>query len=831
MATRIATADGLFSAAATWGVVETTSLLDDETGTFAVATAATWSQGQNFTPGVVTIDGLAVKIATRAASPSGTMSVRIYNVTGAAAVAGTTVTINVSDILSTTLLHNGWMFFKFAAPVALAAATNYRVEAQTSSATQVNLYRNSTGSNMARMLRTTTTGAPAAGDNLFVLGEWTAAATKTNRSVTMDSTAATDYGGASTTLASFGISNGGTLTYGSTAATNYVLRVSGLVDIWIGGTLNMGTVATPIPRDSTAVLELDCAADDDFAVRCWGTWISQGLSRTSGKNVVGCLLSADEAIAQTVLSVNTDTGWLNGDDIAIASTTRTQTQTEARTLSGAATATEVTVSLGLTNAHSGTSPYQAEVILLTRNVRVRAVNSSFMMGVKIGPTGTTDWDWTDFQYIGANSGTKGQGVEFESTAAQTIEYCGFREAEDNGVWNDSVTVTLNHCTFYRCANVTGYQIYTVGGTTTIANCWIVGNSASAQDACATQGVSTIPISNTRFAGCGYGVYSISETTYSLTDVVIHCCATALYLGQVKSAVCTNVDLIRCSANGLDLRNGGGEHVFTNVRVIGNATQGVVISNSRVNLSFLNCTFAGDSSFAQPYGINLVTGNAFYRIVFKNCTFGVVAGTFVAHSLADFDASSGPQVHDLTFINCALASATEFSAAFLGSSVQTLMSRSSVLRFQRKEGTTQNHYIQYISLGTVTYETTTFRTASPSEKLTPGAALSNPTPAVRLRSSVKRIAVASGQSATISVYVRKDGSYGGSAPRLVLLANPALGIDNDTVLDTMTGGSGSWEQLTGTSSPVAEEDGVLECYVDCDGSAGNVFVDDWSASVA
>jgi hypothetical protein len=64
---------------------------------------------------------------------------------------------------------------------------------------------------------------------------------------------------------------------------------------------------------------------------------------------------------------------------------------------------------------------------------------------------------------------------------------------------------------------------------------------------------------------------------------------------------------------------------------------------------------------------------------------------------------------------------------------------------------------------------------------------------------------------------------------VLLANPALGIDDDTVLDTLSIGSGTWELLSGQMALVAEEAGAVQAVVECDGSAGAVYVDDWSAA--
>ena len=138
----------------------------------------------------------------------------------------------------------------------------------------------------------------------------------------------------------------------------------------------------------------------------------QGLSRTSGKDVVSCLLNTDEAAGQTTLGVDTDTGWLSGDEIGIAPTGSTYSEYEKRTLNANAGASSLSVSAGLTYSHLGTAPKQAEVVLLTRYVVIRSTNSARMFYVGIpAPSGnvTFDADWVQFQYCG-NTGTNIRGI-------------------------------------------------------------------------------------------------------------------------------------------------------------------------------------------------------------------------------------------------------------------------------------------------------------------------------------------------------------------------------------------------------------------------------------
>jgi hypothetical protein len=149
--------------------------------------------------------------------------------------------------------------------------------------------------------------------------------------------------------------------------------------------------------------------------------------------------------------------------------------------------------------------------------------------------------------------------------------------------------------------------------------------------------------------------------------------------------------------------------------------------------------------------------------------------------------------------------------------------------QKHDQTAGNHktWRQY---GTITIDTTAglYRTSSPSERLTPNSASG------KLKSAVKRAAVANGGAITASVYVREsvvgDGTdYNGNRARLIVKANPAAGIAADTVLATATVSSeGAFELLSGTTAAVTD-DAVLEVYVDCDGTTGWVNVDDWSVA--
>ena len=130
--------------------------------------------------------------------------------------------------------------------------------------------------------------------------------------------------------------------------------------------------------------------------------------------------------------------------------------------------------------------------------------------------------------------------------------------------------------------------------------------------------------------------------------------------------------------------------------------------------------------------------------------------------------------------------------------------------------------RHFGYGQIDYETTTIGDASPSMKMTPEAALRE------FSSQPMACLVQSGKQITFTAKVRKSAAYNGvMAPRLLLRANGSVGIAVDVVLASLTAAADVWETLTGQSA-AATADGVLEVVVQCQGTAGAVYVDDFTA---
>lgn len=844
MAVLASRATGNFLTNATWGLVDAVSLLDSEVGNTVVATAPAWGSSSAFTPGAITIDGIAIKLYARTGI-LGTISARLYDVTGGAPVAGTTVTINVADLPSCSagLANNegGWIMFAFAGVLLLGGGNQYRVEVQTSNATQVTLWRNGTAVNWSRLLRTTTQQAPVAGDVMHIVSDYTGAGARTDYVVTMNESVNTDYGTGVDGSSALTVSQAGTLIYSIAAAT--YLKLSGNLIVCNGGTLNIGTVANPVPRGTNAILEFDPVANGGMGLtaRNGSTVTMQGLSRTVGKDVFWGLLIQDTVNGEKHFHIDTDTGWLSGDVVAIAATQRTYSQSETKILNGDAGAeiVNVTVAFGAT-VHHGTSPVQGEVILLTRNVKVMSATSTIMSFTNYKSSARVDIDWVEFYYLGENTyGKRPIDIETTSAGSINIQYSAVHDCEDYGVYIYNAAVADN----FNVSNTVVYNISTYGhgvyllypGST--SNWTLSGNIVmhipNPSGYCySLQNVNGTITNNRAIGSYLHGIYvgeSVVSGLGTFSGNVVHSCGSTasyggLYIANLFDRTLSLTTIWRCLGRGIRIESSRSVNVlFDGLTMFGNGTSNIEMIASTsfmINTRFKDVVLNGDASFSTAYGLYLNNGTALVGVVFENGDFGTAGGIKTAHTAADIAFASGAYA-EILLVNTKLGSGTEVSG------ISTTESGSHV-RSQKHDQTPGLHRAWY-QMGVAIIDTVYFHTASPSERLTPSSA------ALKLESGSKKREVDNGNTRTFSVWVRKSSvaaggaDYNGAQPRLILKKNIAAGIASDTVLDTMAVGLNTWEQLSGVTGAVTD-DAVLECVVDCDGTPpGFINVDDWSAS--
>jgi hypothetical protein len=846
-----------FLTAGTWGVIDSGTFIAGENGAIVLPTSyGSTARSATQTPGTIEISGVGVKLNVRTGT-TGTMTVHLANVSDHSEIAGTAVVIDVADlpVAAAADLNGGWIFFKFASPVTLPS-TAVEVEAKTSSATQVSLWRHdATAGNLSHYFQTTTTGAPTTGDDLIITGAYVDQSTNTAAIVTMNNTDTTDYGSAPTaanSLLSPGIYIGqnATLSFGVSASTNYNLKMSNSIIVASGGTLNMGSVGAEMPRNSSGQLQFDCGTTIDYGliIRNLGTFVSQGLSRTSGKNIVSCKLNTDEAIGSTSLGVDTDTGWLDNDQIAVASTTRTSTQCEGGTMNGDASATVLTVDGfagaggGLAYDHSGTTPTQAEVILLTRNVKVIGTDATHHAYISVAATATVDCDWTEFYWLGSSTTGK-KGIEIATTTGTcNFQYCSRHTstvASSMGWTTTNTTgtgITISNCVSF---NVAGVHINVVGNTsgyTTLDSDICIKNSDS------TTNLITLSNTNGKFSNitavgstyvgiifnesAGASAAGIASSISNLTSHSNGSYGIQLSCSSLRGTM-TNLISWRNTGSGIQISSGILGLIIDGLTLFGNTTTNIEFSGSAGELTFINVVSNGDNVFATTNGINNSNAGCIGKLTIINSDFGTVSGIKTAHTY-DIQ-NSWNSFLMINLINTKLSSGTDVSG-------QGGMNKSSFISSQR-HNTTKGLHKTWKKYGTIIIDTSVYNTALPSMKMIP---VSGATTAYSFESGSFKVNVADGQTCTPSVYVRQSESaegdaadYTGSKPQLILKQNDALGITADVVIDTATNAIGSpWEQLTGTTAAVTD-DGVLEFVIACDYGTANSFinVDDFTATVA
>ena len=248
------------------------------------------------------------------------------------------------------------------------------------------------------------------------------------------------------------------------------------------------------------------------------------------------------------------------------------------------------------------------------------------------------------------------------------------------------------------------------------------------------------------------------------------------------------------------------------------------------IKFLDCVMSNSSvgQYSSTERAIGFAGKCGLTLTFETCTFSVVTGVHTAHATDIAFLTTNTDVVGV-LRNCILSGTTPIGGLSGGS----FSTPRSYLKAQ-KWGQVAGDHRSFFTQGHATRDTNIFNTASPSLRLVPVSA------SLKLDGSVRRVQCDSGVAPVVSVYVRKSVStdasyqsitpanYNGNQPRLMVKRAIALGLTVDTVVDTMIAAVGTWEQLSGTL-PTPTDDGAFEVYVDCDGTAGWVNIDDWTVA--
>ena len=814
---------GNFATAGTWmnvctgtnALFTTLTAAETESGTsYVYSQAFTVTNAEN-------IEGVALHL--RRAGVTGTLTVGLSADNGS--TAAKEVTVNLSDLPSAY----SWCFFKFDSVLAADGGSDYTVGIKMSSGSSgISIYRGSaTANDWSHILREDTAAAAlSAGDVFYVFDDLTGAGAKTANTVVMNEVAAaiTDYGEVNV--------GQGTLNFGTTAATAYYLKLSGNLNVWGDGVLTIGTTGTKMPSDSSAVLEFDPTSDGEFGLLCkdGSTVTLQGNPMTK----VWSLLNANAAANATELTSADSTGWASGDEICVGTTSRTYSECEKGDLNGAASGTTLTVhgfggtGGGLAYAHSGSAggpngeSTRAEIINLTRNVKIRSATSTLMAYIYCAATSTCDWDYAEFYYLGENTAGK-RGIEVATTTGSfNMQYCSLHDCEDWGFYSvtasgsptfsNNVTWNLNSAV---AATTRGIFVTTTSGVPVLdGNVFVYGHAPSSGQDIRLEDIG-LTFTNNRICGSdcgsttGAALYIVETGAIfgTFSGNVIHASrGYGVHISSFGGGTVSTFTVWRCAAAGLYVASANTVTllIITTLVAFGNTTRNAQFATG-VIAAGSGWTLNGEASYETVSGLECNNTHGVSLFLFDSSL-----GASTAHSSRDLYFTSANNVRFYLFNTT------------LGSSAEALVSSSygSAVYGHKVDGTGFRNTYLY---GTVAADAATRHTASGySWKLTPNSAtykLILPGP---LTTDTLKAAVASGAAVTVTAWLYKDASYNGNAPRLVLVGDIVAGIDAD-VPDAMEAAAETWEQLSVTDTPT--EAGVIEFYVDVDGTAGSVYVDD------
>lgn len=811
MSLLISAATGDFTAAATWKVADTTMLLD----TYALSTAAsgTYQASLGATPGAITIDGYGVNLLSRIAAPVGTFFVELYNATDALSVSVTQV--NVSDLS----VEGGWHICAIS-PITLLAGKSYTIRVKCSTASEVTVLRDATANNWARLLRTTTTAAPAAGYNMIVAGEHTGVGAFSSFVVTMNNTASTIFGTVSATIPALRVCNKGSLPWATAASTNYLLKLAGYMWVDGGGTHTIGTSGTPMPVTSTATLEFNVATnvDSGLEVHNAATFTAYG---SQLRTVNRALLAADASAGSTVLTTSVALDAKAGDRIVIGPTNRTITEAEVFVLGVDTVGTTLTLPSGLLYNHSGSTDRQAEIINLTRNVVIKGSTTSLCGYVYAKNGAVVNCTNTEFTMLGsATTNRRGITVETISPIANFTN-CSFHTYFVTAASAYGVTANLANsgytavnCDFYDAGYLANYFALTPAAATSLLdNNWIIGRGMASSYGILVS-TANVTATNNRVAGVANSANFATTVASVMGDIsnnIIHSSTNGFTLSGIINSSGTGNRVWRTGGQAVSLVNCN-NCVYAFVESVGNVTSSLNMNGNRrcrVKLGVAK----GETGFTQPYGVYIAGPNP--ESIVYDSVFGA-AGAPGSNSTGDIVTTA--LYADLAFQNTQFLSPTELAVSTWNYGIG--------YRSEKHQGVAGNNkYVRFE--GTMARDTVIYDAGgTASLRMTPTQA------AIKFQSEPTfTTSVISGGTATPSVRVRKsvvgDGTaYNGNQPRLILRANPVAGITSDTVIATAVGAAGSWETLTGTT-PAVTEDARLEFIIDCDGTTGWINVDNFT----
>jgi hypothetical protein len=524
------------------------------------------------------------------------------------------------------------------------------------------------------------------------------------------------------------------------------------------------------------------------------------------------LLTTAASQPDTTFTVDTDTGWLAGDVICISGTNKTSPEAGLFLLNANAGGSSFTSALStaqiqlaftsLNFTYSGTAPIQADIGLLTRNVKIRSTSVTFMSFVYCAALATVTASWAEFSRLGASTGRR--GIEFDIGAVanpKTFSYCSLYSFDVNGFYLTaaaavSVNANISNCVTWFIGNAFNILGPIANNDWTFDNNLIMRSFALPVSLIDIGGTFTNNIICNSTSGVAMSLVEANGVLGTFNNNLIHTCSSVGLQLSADGMIGTlnNLTVWRCSGAGVSVANNIFDFLFTNLTLFGNTATNFSVSAG--NALVTNAVLAGDVSFPTTNGFLFPTGTT-AGVVLNNVDMSGTATGMVPHSAGDLVFTSLADAHIQTN-NCKFGVSPPF--------IRTNLATPSVIGFEKFNQTAGDHRCE-MKWGQNKNDVTLYRALAPSMRMTPNS-LTN-----KLESAPKtygvRIPVNNGEVVSPAVWIKKSGTidsanYNGSQPRLIQRANAALGQNTDLVLATATDtptsvmGIAVWDSL---SSPL------------------------------
>jgi hypothetical protein len=482
--------------------------------------------------------------------------------------------------------------------------------------------------------------------------------------------------------------------------------------------------------------------------------------------------------------VDADTGWLYNDVVCIATSNQSQTQCELAQLTSDATTNSLPTVLGSAYAHVGSEPTQAEIGLLTRNVRFRSTSPTLMTYMYCTALSTVTVSWAEFYYIGMESDTK-RGIDVPGgtvTNPKSFTYCSIHDCDQRGFFcNQYASASLN-LTF---SNNVGYNSYgnvfvTINAAVT-ANDWVMDNNLimRCQTLCYSLGdVGGSFYNNTAVGGqdC-IGIYE-SNVIGNLDNMTCHATSNLINCYSTLSGTIRNFKAYHGN-NGICFNGSQPNLVWVDPFVIGSGFGGDFRTAGTDFVNVIGGTFAGSTAVISESAVILGYGGlGFYN--FYNVDMTGVGTGLATHTQWVIKVPSTTFAARALFNNCKFGPLITNGA--YDAAAKAYYAGHAWMSFHNFNQVAGDHRTE-VRYGQLRRDAAIYKTALPSLRMSPNNA-SLKLPSAPLGRALQ-VAVNSGDTVTASVWVRKDVTYTGNQPRLVVRANPAVGINTDTVLAACT----------------------------------------------